>query len=154
MIPESCWKFYSFFFTLPETNIAMENPPFWWYLPGTMGIFMGNWCFSMWLFGEKRRHKKTQPGLVEPCMRNQPTRRNPHCNGAQHGWKVYGTAADLRGRHHGTDGFHGWKKKRIESKNIGLWEISRKRWYPWRQFASCDRKCLPCFCLIQVRSVF
>ncbi len=27
--------------TLPETNIAMENPPFWWYLPGKMGIFMG-----------------------------------------------------------------------------------------------------------------
>ena len=28
-------------FTLPETNIAMENPPFWWYLPGKMGVFMG-----------------------------------------------------------------------------------------------------------------
>ena len=27
--------------TLPETNIAHENPPFWWYLPGNMGIFMG-----------------------------------------------------------------------------------------------------------------
>ena len=27
--------------TLPETNIAHENPPFWWYLPGEMGIFMG-----------------------------------------------------------------------------------------------------------------
>ena len=27
--------------TLPETNIAMENPPFWWYLPGKMGIFIG-----------------------------------------------------------------------------------------------------------------
>ena len=27
--------------TLPETNIAMENPPFWWYLLGKMGIFMG-----------------------------------------------------------------------------------------------------------------
>ena len=27
--------------TLPETNIAMENPPFGWYLPGKMGIFMG-----------------------------------------------------------------------------------------------------------------
>ena len=27
--------------TLPETNIAMENPPIWWYLPGKMGIFMG-----------------------------------------------------------------------------------------------------------------
>ena len=23
--------------TLPETNIAMENPQFWWYLPGKMG---------------------------------------------------------------------------------------------------------------------
>jgi len=27
--------------TLPETNIAMENPPFGWYLPGKMVIFMG-----------------------------------------------------------------------------------------------------------------
>ena len=27
--------------TLPETNIAMENQPFWWYLSGKMGIFMG-----------------------------------------------------------------------------------------------------------------
>ena len=27
--------------TLPETNIAMENPPFLWYLPGKDGIFMG-----------------------------------------------------------------------------------------------------------------
>ena len=27
--------------TLPETNVAHENPPFWWYLPGKMGIFMG-----------------------------------------------------------------------------------------------------------------
>ncbi len=27
--------------TLPKTNIAMENPPFWWYLQGNMGVFMG-----------------------------------------------------------------------------------------------------------------
>ena len=27
--------------TLPKTNIAMENPPFWWYLPGNVGIFYG-----------------------------------------------------------------------------------------------------------------
>ncbi len=27
--------------TLPETNIAMENPQFWWYLPGKIVIFMG-----------------------------------------------------------------------------------------------------------------
>ena len=26
---------------LPETNIAMEHPPFWWYLPGNLGIFYG-----------------------------------------------------------------------------------------------------------------
>ena len=32
--------------TLPETNIAMENPPFWWYLPGMMGIFMGELLVS------------------------------------------------------------------------------------------------------------
>ena len=30
--------------TLPEANITMENPPFWWYLPGKMGIFMGYVC--------------------------------------------------------------------------------------------------------------
>ena len=34
------------FTTLPETNIAMENPPFWWYLPGKMGIFMGYVSFK------------------------------------------------------------------------------------------------------------
>ena len=28
-------------FTLPDTNIAHKNPPFWWYLPGKIGIFMG-----------------------------------------------------------------------------------------------------------------
>ena len=41
--------------TLPETNIAMENPPFWWYLPGKMGIFMGYVSFregiSTWWSG-------------------------------------------------------------------------------------------------------
>ena len=26
---------------LQETNIAIENPPIWWYLPGKSGIFMG-----------------------------------------------------------------------------------------------------------------
>ena len=28
-------------FTLPETNIALENPPFSWYLPVNLGIFYG-----------------------------------------------------------------------------------------------------------------
>ena len=28
-------------YTLPETNIAMENPPCSWYLAGKMVIFMG-----------------------------------------------------------------------------------------------------------------
>ena len=32
--------------TLPKTNIAMENPPFWWYLQGNMGIFMGELLVS------------------------------------------------------------------------------------------------------------
>ena len=27
--------------TLPGTNIALQNPPFWWYLPGKIGIFYG-----------------------------------------------------------------------------------------------------------------
>ena len=32
--------------TLPETNIAVENPPFRWYLPGNMGIFRGYVSFT------------------------------------------------------------------------------------------------------------
>ena len=32
--------------TLPETNIAIENPPFWRYLQGNMGIFMGELLVS------------------------------------------------------------------------------------------------------------
>ena len=32
--------------TLPETNTAHENPAFWWYLPGKMGIFMGEMLVS------------------------------------------------------------------------------------------------------------
>ena len=27
--------------TLPKTNIAIENPPFWWYLQGNKWVFMG-----------------------------------------------------------------------------------------------------------------
>ena len=37
-------------YTLPETNIAMENSPFWWYLPGKMGIFMGFVSFREGIF--------------------------------------------------------------------------------------------------------
>ena len=32
--------------TLPETNVAMENPHFYRYLPGKMGIFMGYVSFK------------------------------------------------------------------------------------------------------------
>ena len=32
--------------TLPKTNIAIENPPVWWYLQGNMGIFMGKLLVS------------------------------------------------------------------------------------------------------------
>ena len=31
-------NFFEMDITLPETNIAMENPQFWWYLPGKMGF--------------------------------------------------------------------------------------------------------------------
>ena len=37
--------------TLPETNIAHENPPVWCYLPGKMGIFMGYVSFREGTFG-------------------------------------------------------------------------------------------------------
>ena len=40
------WKILVKLDTLPETNIAMENQPFWWYLPGKMGIFMGYVSFA------------------------------------------------------------------------------------------------------------
>ena len=36
----------NFSYTLPKTNIAIENPPFWWYLQGNMGIFMGYVSFT------------------------------------------------------------------------------------------------------------
>ena len=34
------------FYTLRKTNIAIENPPFWWYLQGNMKIFMGELLVS------------------------------------------------------------------------------------------------------------
>ena len=40
-------------YTIPKTNIDMENPPFWWYLQGNMGIFMGYVSFregKWWFF--------------------------------------------------------------------------------------------------------
>ncbi len=39
--PKRWWKVVIYHGTLPKTNIAIENPPFWWYLQGNMGIFMG-----------------------------------------------------------------------------------------------------------------
>ena len=36
-----CVQYVYCIYTLPETNIAMENSPFWWYLPGKMVIFHG-----------------------------------------------------------------------------------------------------------------
>ena len=41
--------------TLPETNIAMENPPFSMVLPGKMGIFMGYVSFREGKITTKRR---------------------------------------------------------------------------------------------------
>ncbi len=41
---------FYFSYTLPKTNIAMENPPFWWYLQGNMGIFMGYVSFREGIF--------------------------------------------------------------------------------------------------------
>ena len=43
------------FTTLPETNIAMENLPFWWYLPGKMGIFMGYVSFKEGIHAWKKQ---------------------------------------------------------------------------------------------------
>ena len=46
------WKCKVSVYTLPETNIAIENPPFWWYLQGNMGIFTGYVSFreGRWFF--------------------------------------------------------------------------------------------------------
>ena len=58
---ESYWQ-YLLKVTLPETNIAHENPPCWWYLPGKMGIFRGyvklregTWHFTNSIFGHSFR---------------------------------------------------------------------------------------------------
>ena len=54
--------------TLLQTNIAMENPPFWWYLPGQMVIFMGELLVS---------------GRVPVCPENpQPFEKNNDPTGA------------------------------------------------------------------------
>ncbi len=48
--------------TLPKTNIAMENPPFWWNLLGNIGIFMGELLVSgSSYFQQKRQKHKFQP---------------------------------------------------------------------------------------------
>ena len=41
MLHLGIWWLHHFRSTLPEANIAHENPPFWWYLLGKMGIFTG-----------------------------------------------------------------------------------------------------------------
>ena len=37
----SSFIYLQYIYTLPKTNIAIENPPFWWYLQGNKGVFMG-----------------------------------------------------------------------------------------------------------------
>ena len=55
---------------LPETNIAMENPPFWWYLPRKMGIVMGELLVSgrgrCFLFHKKKRNKIWKKKCLKP----------------------------------------------------------------------------------------
>ena len=62
--------------TLPETNIAHEHPPFWWYLPGNMGIFMGYVSFRegiyswllLWLsWSQVGRNPKRTPNMSNFC---------------------------------------------------------------------------------------
>ncbi len=40
--------------TLLPTKIAMENLPFWWYLPGKMGFFMGYVSFREGICGDNQ----------------------------------------------------------------------------------------------------
>ncbi len=55
--------------TLPETNIAMENPPFWWHLSGNMGLFHGyvsfrednRYSFLVWIKGNSCVHVVQSP---------------------------------------------------------------------------------------------
>ena len=65
--------------TLPETNIAMENPPFWWYLLGKMGIFMGYVSFRgvakkghLSTFPPKRFNSKLPPSPRPLTPRRAP----------------------------------------------------------------------------------
>ena len=56
--------------TLPKTHIAIENPPFWWYLEGNMGISMGyvsfregSWPYYPWLWSPPWSPKNLEKDL-------------------------------------------------------------------------------------------
>ena len=50
--------------TLPKTNIAMENPPFWWYLQGNMGVFMGYVSFREGTWRKKTIWKLARTNII------------------------------------------------------------------------------------------
>ena len=50
-----------------ETNIAMENPLFWWYLPGKMGMLMGYVSFREGSSLVRVPHESTNPGPSTTC---------------------------------------------------------------------------------------
>ena len=66
--------------TLPKTNIAIENPPFWWYLQGNKGVFMGYVSFREGIRTNKQlQHafeRKTSYRRISPswsCFEAAPT---------------------------------------------------------------------------------
>ena len=72
--------------TLPESNIAMENPPFWWYLPGKMVILMGELLVSGRVYKVLQKTHADDVGLkfrVSHCFKDlqglHPLPRLVHC---------------------------------------------------------------------------
>ena len=64
--------------TLPETNIAMENPQFWWYLPGKMGF---SWAMlvsgRVWRRTKNVRKQYSQFYGLSPHF-HHPEKKNGH----------------------------------------------------------------------------
>ena len=59
--------------TLPETNIALENPQFWWYLPGNLGIFYGYVSLTEGSFSKQTTRERVDVTLCHsPDQPDQP----------------------------------------------------------------------------------
>ena len=62
------WRRMEYRNTLPETNIAMEYPPFWWYLLGNMGIFRCYVSFGEGISLKPKSDSKSDPTQMDFCV--------------------------------------------------------------------------------------